>query len=197
MIRRAGALALLLMPITGAEAGARAAPAALPPAESLTASARWIATHSRVVAAEVRPSRPVHPVDGRVGYGESGARFGAARSGRAHEGQDVFAPAGTPLVAVRNSVVVESGNDGGRGNYVALYARATDETYVYLHMLGPVPARLGARVKGGEPVGALGCTGSCFGDHLHFEIRAGRGTTGPAVDPLPSLLRWSRAAPRS
>jgi murein DD-endopeptidase MepM/ murein hydrolase activator NlpD len=192
MTRRAGALALLLMLLTTSAADAVVPPAALPPAESLTASARWIATHSRVVATGARPARPVHPVDGAVGYGEAGARFGAGRSGHVHAGQDVFAPAGTPLVAVRDSVVVETGSDGGRGNYAALYAPGTDETYLYLHMLSPASTSVGGRLKSGQPVGALGCTGSCFGDHLHFEIRAGRGTTGPAVDPLPALLSWSQ-----
>lgn len=192
MTRRALPLALLLMLLMTVAAHAAVQPATLPPAESLTASARWVAIQSRIVAAESRPSRPVHPVDGVVGYGEAGARFGAGRSGRVHEGQDVFAPAGTPLVAVRGGLVVETGSDGGRGNYVALYAPASDETYVYLHMLAPASVSPGARVKTGQPVGALGCTGSCFGDHLHFEIRTGRGTTGPAVDPLPALLQWAR-----
>ncbi len=193
MTRRAGALALLLMLLMTAAADAATPPATpLPPAESLTATARWVAIQSRIVAAEIRPSRPVHPVDGVVDYGEAGARFGAGRSGHVHAGQDVFAPAGTPLVAVRDSVVVETGSDGGRGNYVALYAPAINETHVYLHMLSPASVSGGERVEGGHPVGALGCTGSCFGDHLHFEIRTGRGATGPAIDPLPALLRWAR-----
>ncbi len=58
---------------------------------------------------------------GPVDFGEADARYGASRSGHVHEGQDVFAPAGTPLVALRGGVVVERGDDGGRGNYVAVY----------------------------------------------------------------------------
>jgi murein DD-endopeptidase MepM/ murein hydrolase activator NlpD len=38
-------------------------------------------------------------------------------------------------------------------------------------------------------VGAVGCTGSCWGDHLHFELRRGRGTTAAPIDPLPLLKR--------
>src|ERR1700704_2219392 len=60
------------------------------------------------------------PVRGAVVYGEGEARFGADRGGRMHEGQDLFAPAGTPLVAVRDVKVLEAGDGGGRGNYVAL-----------------------------------------------------------------------------
>ena len=61
---------------------------------------------------------PFHPVvSDSIDYGESGAQFGAARSGRTHEGQDMMVPTGTPLVAVADGEVVEVGTDGGRGNY--------------------------------------------------------------------------------
>jgi murein DD-endopeptidase MepM/ murein hydrolase activator NlpD len=74
---------------------------------------------------------------------------------------------------------------------VAIYAPADRRTYVYLHMESPSLAGTGERVRAGERVGALGCTGSCFGDHLHFEIRRGRGTTGAPLDPLYELQRWA------
>jgi murein DD-endopeptidase MepM/ murein hydrolase activator NlpD len=63
----------------------------------------------------LRPAA-VHPVRAPVDYGEGGAQFGADRGGRMHEGQDVFAPAGTPREAVRDGVGLETGDDGGRGN---------------------------------------------------------------------------------
>jgi murein DD-endopeptidase MepM/ murein hydrolase activator NlpD len=63
----------------------------------------------------------VHPVGGDVGYGEWAARFGNFRHGHVHAGQDVFAPAGTPLLAIRDAVVIEKGSGDGRGNYVAMY----------------------------------------------------------------------------
>ena len=110
-----------------------------------------------------------------------------------HEGQDVFAPAGTPLVAVRDGVVLETGDDGGRGNYIAIWNAQERETYVYLHMIAPTPLRVGERVSVGQRVGRLGCTGSCFGDHLHFEIRRGKTLEGAPRDPLPLLRRWPRA----
>jgi len=139
-----------------------------------------------------RANRAHHPVVGARGYGEAGARFGGARPGRSHEGQDVFAPAGTPLVAVRAGVVVEKGSDGGRGNYLALFSPRSGETYVYLHLQAPAVVAVGQRVRGGQGVARVGCSGSCFGDHLHFEIRRGRGSGGAPVDPLPELLRWGR-----
>ena len=140
----------------------------------------------------LRPSA-VHPVDARVDYGEGGARYGADRGGRMHEGQDVFAPAGTPLLAVRDGVVLETGNDGGRGNYLAIWSPEARETYVYLHLLEPPPVESGRRLRAGDRVGRLGCTGSCFGDHLHFEVRRGRTLEGSARDPLPLLRRLPRA----
>jgi murein DD-endopeptidase MepM/ murein hydrolase activator NlpD len=135
---------------------------------------------------------PVHPVrmEGAIDYGDSGARFGAARWGHVHEGQDVFADSGTPLVAVRDAVVLETGNDGGRGNYAAIYSAAEDQTYVYMHMLQPSPLRRGEEVPAGAEVGAMGCTGSCYGTHLHFEVRLGRGVERKPIDPLSLLRSW-------
>lgn len=146
---------------------------------------------ARLTDAAQRASTPRFPVSGPFNWGQDGARYGAGRSGHAHEGQDVFARTGAPLVAVSDATVVETGNDGGRGNYIALHDAEARRTYVYLHMATPARAAVGDRVRAGFRVGAVGCTGSCFGDHLHFEIRRGRGTTGVSVDPLPALERWA------
>jgi murein DD-endopeptidase MepM/ murein hydrolase activator NlpD len=131
----------------------------------------------------------VFPVRGHADWGEGDARFGAYRSGHMHEGQDVFAPAGTPLVAIRDGRVVEKGDDGGRGNYVAIWSSEARRTFVYLHMLRATRLKPGDQVRMGRRVGAVGCTGSCWGDHLHLELRHGRGTTGKPLDPLPLLKR--------
>lgn len=140
---------------------------------------------------------PVFPVDGDFDFGEAGAKFGASRGGRPHEGQDVFAGAGTPLVAVRTGVIVDEGSAGsavagGRGNFVAIYSELDDRTYVYFHMRHRSPLREGDAVRAGDAVGAVGCTGSCWGDHLHFEIREGSGSEGKTIDPLPELRGWPR-----
>lgn len=133
---------------------------------------------------------PFHPVVADViDYGESGAQFGAARSGRTHEGQDMMVPTGTPLVAVAEGEVVEVGSDGGRGNYVSIYDPEEDRTYNYFHMVRPASVQQGEKVKAGQDVGAVGCTGSCFGDHLHFEVHEGRDPYGPVVDPMPILAK--------
>jgi murein DD-endopeptidase MepM/ murein hydrolase activator NlpD len=133
------------------------------------------------------------PVRGTIDFGGHDARFGAWRGGHMHEGQDVFADPGTPLVAIREGRVVETGDDGGRGNYVAIWSPDRDRTLVYLHMLRATPYGVGDPVEAGARVGAVGCTGSCWGDHLHLELRAGRGTTGRPLDPLPLLRRLAQA----
>jgi murein DD-endopeptidase MepM/ murein hydrolase activator NlpD len=170
------ALALLL----AVAAPAQAAPELSSIFESVARSARTL---------HVEPAQPVDwfPVRGIVDFGEGDARFGASRAGRPHEGQDVFAKAGTPLVSVRRGTVVETGSEGGRGNYIAIWSADAKLTFVYLHMRAPARLREGEPVDAGARIGAVGCTGSCSGDHLHLEMRQGKGTTGRALDPLPML----------
>jgi murein DD-endopeptidase MepM/ murein hydrolase activator NlpD len=91
---------------------------------------------------------------------------------------------------VRDGIVIERGDGGGRGNYVALYDPQAHRTYVYLHLQSPAAVHAGQQVRGGQHIGELGCTGSCFGDHLHFEIRRGRSVDGASLNPLPDLQRW-------
>lgn len=135
------------------------------------------------------PPREVFPVPGKVDWGEADASFGATRWGHLHEGQDLFADAGTPIASVRDGSVVDRGDDGGRGNYVAIWNASTRATLLYLHMQRPSPIRLGESVAAGDRVGAVGCTGSCWGEHLHLEVRRGRRTTGEPLDPRPLLRR--------
>jgi murein DD-endopeptidase MepM/ murein hydrolase activator NlpD len=142
-------------------------------------------------------------VGGAHDYGDAEARFGAARSGHIHEGQDVFAKPGTPLFAVRDGVVVDGA--GGRnyyatggGNDFVLYSPTDDRSYVYLHMLHPALLHAGDHVHAGQQIGRVGCTGSCDGPHLHFEIRLGRVALGhetKPIDPLPYLRQWDQSTP--
>ena len=98
--------------------------------------------------------------------------------------------------------VVETGDDGGRGNYIAIWSAEARRTFVYLHMLRPTRSSRATGAEG-QRVGAVGCTGSCWGDHLHLEMRRGRGTTGrphrPAAraDALQAARRCGVAASRA
>jgi murein DD-endopeptidase MepM/ murein hydrolase activator NlpD len=146
---------------------------------------------AKVARAEKRAAAgPFHPVAlPSVDYGSVEAAFGNAR-GRPHEGQDIFAPAGTPVVAPADGEVLDGGADGGRGNWVAIYDPKRKLTYNYFHMVEPAEVATGSKVKAGEQVGRVGCTGSCYGDHLHFEVREGADPYATAIDPLPLLEGW-------
>jgi murein DD-endopeptidase MepM/ murein hydrolase activator NlpD len=135
---------------------------------------------------------PFNPVAAPVDYGTAINRFGGGGM-RTHEGQDMFAPEGTPVVSPVPATVLETGSDGGRGNWAALYDEAADRTYVYMHMLEPASVSRGDELAAGDEVGLLGCTGSCDGPHLHFEIRAGRDPYGTPSDPLAELKSWPQA----
>ena len=135
---------------------------------------------------ERRQPELAFPVTGKVDFGTEVNMFGNDRGDHIHAGQDVFAPSGTPLVAVSDGVVFEAGSDGGRGNYVYLYNPEADETYAYFHMVEPTKLATGDEVEAGQEIGAVGCTGSCTGDHLHFEVHDGRGYES-AHDPMPLL----------
>ena len=145
----------------------------------------------------------VFPMIGAHDFGEAQARFHASRYGHIHEGQDIFGKVGTPEVAVHDGVVVDRGKDGarysgGRGNYLAIYDPADNHSFVYMHLLKPPLVQLGDHVHAGQLLGRLGCTGSCDGPHLHFEVRVGKATLRSdtkAVDPLPYLRGWPQATP--
>jgi murein DD-endopeptidase MepM/ murein hydrolase activator NlpD len=185
-IRGAAALLVVACAASALALGDRAAATNTPMATAAAAKR----LHVRVVEGLTDPvalEPEVFPIRAKPDYGDADADFGASRGGHAHEGQDVFAPAGTPLVALRSGVVVETGDDGGRGNYVAVFSAPFGETYMYLHMLRPAVVRRGDAVEAGGRIGRVGCTGSCWCDHLHLELRHGRGTLGQPRDPLPLL----------
>ncbi len=100
------------------------------------------------------------------------------RWGRLHAGIDIAARAGTVIHAAEAGRVAISGPTGGYGNYVCVQ-HTTQLTSCYAH-LSRFLTRRGAAVAQGEPIGLVGCTGHCFGDHLHFETWVG----GRPVDPM-------------
>jgi murein DD-endopeptidase MepM/ murein hydrolase activator NlpD len=134
----------------------------------------------------------VFPVRGVHSYGEGQAAFGAQRDGHTHEGQDVFARCGTPLVAARGGVVKLNRFQSAAGNYLVIDGEGTDIDYAYMHLRDPSPLPKGARVRTGQPIGNVGDTGDANGCHLHFELWSGPGwyTGGAAFDPLVFLKAW-------
>jgi murein DD-endopeptidase MepM/ murein hydrolase activator NlpD len=100
------------------------------------------------------------------------------RWGRMHEGIDIAVPAGTPIRAARAGRVILAAYTSGYGNYTCIDHGGGLST-CYAHQ-SSYATSTGATVDQGQVIGYVGCTGSCFGDHLHFEVRV----NGAAVDPL-------------
>jgi murein DD-endopeptidase MepM/ murein hydrolase activator NlpD len=100
------------------------------------------------------------------------------RWGRLHAGVDIAVPAGTPIRAADSGRVVLMGWVGGYGNYTCIQHTGSLSTcYAHQSSFG---TSNGAAVSQGQVIGSVGCTGHCFGDHLHFETRVG----GSPVDPM-------------
>lgn len=116
--------------------------------------------------------------------------FGAPRSGgRTHEGFDIVAACGTPLIAVRGGRVLRVGYDPVLyGNYLLIHGGGEGRSYFYAHLPRPAPLDRGDRVWTGQRVGSVGMTGNArtVGCHLHFEIHS----QGHPIDPAPLLRRW-------
>lgn len=132
------------------------------------------------------------PLLGAHDYGGAAGRFGAARSGHTHEGQDVMAKCGTLLIAARGGRVQYSGYQGAAGNYLVIDGKGTGYDFGYMHLLEPSPLKEGATVRTGEPIGLVGQTGDATACHLHFEIWTAPGwyEGGSPIDPLPFLQQW-------
>jgi murein DD-endopeptidase MepM/ murein hydrolase activator NlpD len=117
----------------------------------------------------------IWPVDGPVVSG-----FGM-RWGRMHEGIDIAVPAGTPIRAAASGTVVllqSEAESGGYGNFTCLDHGGGLQT-CYAHQ-SSFAVGAGQSVSQGDVIGYVGCTGHCYGDHLHFEVRI----NGAPTDPL-------------
>ena len=139
----------------------------------------------------------VFPVYGAVAFGDT---YGAARgdvSGGWHHGDDLFAPLGTPVLAVAHGTVFSVGWNKVGGWRLWLRDDSGNEFY-YAHLSAYSPFAVnGAIVDAGDVLGFVGDTGDARGtpDHLHFEVHPvgllGLGYDG-AVDPTPYLDGWKR-----
>ncbi len=105
------------------------------------------------------------------------SRFGP-RWGRNHNGIDIASPTGTTVLAADSGTVISAGYNGGFGNAVMI-DHGNGMVTVYGHHSSLLVAA-GDRVSRGQAIGAMGCTGSCTGPHVHFEVRI----NGVPYDPL-------------
>jgi murein DD-endopeptidase MepM/ murein hydrolase activator NlpD len=128
------------------------------------------------------------PVGGSYDIGRSaGNGFGG---GRNHQGHDIFAACGTPLVAVTSGSVQQKAYQAAAGHYVVLRDES-GQSFAYMHLRSASPLATGDPVTVGQVVGRVGRSGRASGCHLHFERWTAPGwyTGGRAVDPLPLLRR--------
>jgi murein DD-endopeptidase MepM/ murein hydrolase activator NlpD len=155
-----------------------------------------------VVAPPVTPAPPdpgvtgdgVFPVAGPHTYGGDGATFGAGRSGHVHEGQDVVAAEGVPVVApLAGTIIARSYQASGAGFYLTLDT-PDGRSFFFAHCAKDTFAvTLGQAVAAGQQLCRVGHTGDASGPHLHFEIWIGgwRSTKDSRpIDPLAQLRAW-------
>jgi len=158
-------------------------------------SGRLLFTVAPAPAAPVPAAPGVFPVAGPhvTSAAGAGGAFGAGRTGHVHEGHDIAAAAGTPVVApVAGVVSAVRYQASGAGWYVVLDG-ADGYDYFFAHCTaGSVAVAAGMAVAPGQPLCGVGSTGSATGPHLHFEMWAvgWRVPGGFPVDPLPQLLAW-------
>ena len=150
------------------------------------------------VSAQLSSGGFVFPIFGTASFGD---RFGTPRPdvpGGWHHGEDIFAAAGTPLLAVADGTLHTIGFNR-IGGY-RIWLRDTDgNEFYYAHLSAYSPLAVeGRSVKAGDVIGFVGNTGDADGGapHLHFEIHpasmAGLGYDG-VVAPYSILLAWRRA----
>src|SRR4051812_6266902 len=169
--------------------------------------------HLRVVAPSPPPAPPVpspspapapappptgdtaFPIAGPHDYGGAGSRFGADRGDHIHQGQDVSAAEGTPLVAPRPGTITTVDYQAGGAGYYMIEADADGTRwYAFMHLeAGSTAVSEGEHVSVGQRLGLVGATGDASGPHLHFEEWIGAWQEGGnPVDPLPLLQSWDR-----
>lgn len=128
------------------------------------------------------PAGPIQGGSGGLIWPVSGAvvsGFGA-RWGTMHEGIDIAVPEMTPIRAAASGSVVlmqSEASSGGYGNFTCLDHGGGLST-CYAHQTSFAVSE-GQSVSQGDIIGYTGCTGHCFGPHLHFEVRINGSPTDP------------------
>lgn len=137
----------------------------------------------------------VFPVAGPYTFGSEGARFGAGRPGHIHQGQDIVAAEGVPVVAPFGGTVAFTDYQASGAGYYVVLDGSDGRSYFFAHCKsGSVAVSRGAAVVAGAQLCQVGSTGRSSGPHLHFEIWVGgwrRDKNSQPIDPLPDLRAWA------
>jgi len=135
--------------------------------------------------------RQVFPVRGPY---ELWAGFGDSRG---HQGADLGAACGTPLVAVATGTLTKSAYHPRAGNYAVIDLKRSDQDLAYMHLTALTTLPVGTPVGAGQVIGYAGDSGNASGCHLHFELWEGEYYGGGApVDPIPFLQSLERPSKR-
>lgn len=122
------------------------------------------------------------PVNGPTSFTDS---FGDPRpGGRSHEGIDLIAAFGTPVVATHSGTVHRTSSSTGGYGTVIFHDGSADWTF-YTHFSSYAGPGEGGHVSAGDTIGLVGATGDTTVNHLHFEYHPGGGA---AIDPYSALL---------
>lgn len=145
------------------------------------------------IVAGVAPTSLIVPVVG-VARDQLNDTWGQARSeGRVHEGIDIFAPLGTPVVAAADGRIVKF-FDSVRGGVTIYEIDARGRfIYYYAHLHGRAFALAeGDAVRQGQTIGFVGMSGNAPIPHLHFEVERLGGDRkwwrAEAMNPYPLLM---------
>ena len=141
----------------------------------------------RAVLQAPLPGGGTFPVQGPWRQGD-----GFGERARGHDGTDLLADCGLPLVAAEAGTVVFTGRHRAAGNYLVVRT-ASGEDHVYMHLEGAPETAKRDVVQAGRRLGAVGRTGNATACHLHFEIWTAPGwyEGGRPRDPRADLRRWA------
>jgi murein DD-endopeptidase MepM/ murein hydrolase activator NlpD len=116
--------------------------------------------------------------------------FGGARN---HQGADVGAACGTPLVAALPGKVQTNEFHPRAGYHLVIDLAGSDDDIAYMHLVRPSPLQVGQPVGPAQAIGNVGDSGNASGCHLHFEYWAGDWWGGgEPIDPVPILKQWEQ-----
>lgn len=139
----------------------------------------------------------VFPVLGTHSFGGPENRFGAAREGHVHEGQDVLADEGLQVVAPLGGAIITTAYQAGGAGWYAVEQTVDGLSFLYAHcQASSLAVSIGETVAAGQAICKVGQTGDATGPHLHLEIWVGgwQAHGGYPIDPLAYLEAWEAAA---
>lgn len=145
-----------------------------------------LAIYSARLASLPAPERLRFPIDAARPVSIRDSWHAARPGGRRHEGVDIFAPHGTPVLATTEGIVARLGRNRLGGMVVWIIGPGGQRHY-YAHLSRFADLRRGQRIEAGTVIGYVGNTGNARSTppHLHYGIYV----AGGAINPFPLLQK--------